>query len=152
MWAAETLAIGNDYYTCKPSPCPPLMHSNPFIPTPKRKFALDFCTTQLSFMSVPGPALLCIHPFIFCCRPSNCSFFGLAVRPRYRIASSQSCLGGGASRLLQLPISSHRFIISTVHQPVRIPLHPSPLAWQTAIATLQDRLAWHRLIASCFPR
>ena len=44
------------------------------------------------------------------------------------IASSESSLEGGASRILQLPISSNRFITSSVHQPVRIALHPSPLA------------------------
>ena len=86
----------------------------------KEKFALDFCTTQLSFMSVPGPTLLCIHPFILPCRPSSCSFFGLAVRSRYHIASSQSCLGGGASRLLQLLsaaiVSSYPLCISQCGQ------------------------------------
>ena len=53
---------------------------------------------------------------------------------------------------VRLLMGSRMILGAPVLQPVRPTLHPSSLApHDMIIATLQDRSAWHGLVAPCFP-
>ena len=104
--------------------------------------------------SFPSPGLsstVVVHAFASVHRPGSSTLFGLAVS--FQHVALQSSHGGGPPRITPLPISSPlHTTLSTVLKPVRPTLHPSSLAsHDITIATLQDRSAWHGLVAPCFP-